>query len=115
MVAPVRASKRASGSLRWGVRKSVGFQKREVPHFTCCVPAVMKMLLNRGLIDGKQMSVTGRTSAENLAEVTPIDKVDQKIVASYDKPIKKDGHIQIMKGTLAPGGCVGAFSVTAGD
>ena len=74
------------------------------------VPAVMRMLLDRGLIDGKQMTVTGRTIAQNLAEVTPIDKVDQKIVASYDKPIKKDGHIQIMKGTLAPGGCVGKIT-----
>src|SRR5687767_1530713 len=46
------------------------------------VPAVMRMLLDRGLIDGKQMTVTGRTIAANLAEVTPIDKENQKIVAS---------------------------------
>ena len=70
----------------------------------------MKMLLDRGLIDGKQMTVTGKTIAENLAEVKPIDKVDQTIVAPYDKPMKKDGHIQIMKGTLAPGGCVGKIT-----
>ncbi|HYO11487.1 MAG TPA: dihydroxy-acid dehydratase [Tepidisphaeraceae bacterium] len=74
------------------------------------VPAVMKMLLDRGLIDGKQMTVTGRTIAENLAEVKPIDKVDQTIIAPYDRPVKKDGHIQIMKGTLAPGGCVGKIT-----
>jgi dihydroxy-acid dehydratase len=74
------------------------------------VPAVMKMLLNRGMIDGKQKTVTGTTIAENLAAVKPIDEVNQAIVTSYDKPIKKDGHIQIMKGTLAPGGCVGKIT-----
>jgi dihydroxy-acid dehydratase len=79
-------------------------------HLVGGVPAVMKMLLERGLIDGKQMTVTGKTIAENLSEVTPIDKVNQTIVAPYDKPVKKDGHIQIMKGTLAPGGCVGKIT-----
>ncbi|MEO6435792.1 MAG: dihydroxy-acid dehydratase [Tepidisphaeraceae bacterium] len=74
------------------------------------VPAVMKMLLDRGLIDGKQMTVTGRTIADNLKDITPIDKVKQAIVAPYDKPVKKDGHIQIMKGSLAPDGCVGKIT-----
>jgi len=74
------------------------------------VPAVMAMLLERGLIDGKQKTVTGQTIAENLKETRPIDKINQTIVAPYDKPVKKDGHIQIMKGTLAPGGCVGKIT-----
>jgi dihydroxy-acid dehydratase len=74
------------------------------------VPAVMKMLLERGLIDGKQKTITGQTIEQNLAEVKPIDKINQTIVAPYDKPVKKDGHIQIMKGTLAPGGCVGKIT-----
>ena len=74
------------------------------------VPAVMKMLLERGLIDGKQMTVTGMTIEQNLKEVKAIDKVDQQIIAPYDKPVKKDGHIQIMKGTLAPDGCVGKIT-----
>jgi dihydroxy-acid dehydratase len=74
------------------------------------VPAVMKMLLERGLIDGSQRTVTGKTVAENLKETKPIDKVNQAIVAPYDKPVKTDGHIQIMKGSLAPGGCVGKIT-----
>src|SRR5256714_7937107 len=74
------------------------------------VPAVMKMLLERKLIDGSQMTVTGRTISENLKDVKPIDKVDQNIIAPYDKPVKKVGHIQIMKGSLAPGGCVGKIT-----
>ena len=74
------------------------------------VPAVMAMLLNRGLIDGNQKTVTGSTIADDLKNVKPIDKVNQTIVTPYDKPVKKDGHIQIMKGTLAPGGCVGKIT-----
>ena len=74
------------------------------------VPAVMKMLLERDLIDGSQKTVTGKTIAENLKDTKPIDKINQTIVAPYDKPVKKDGHIQIMKGTLAPGGCVGKIT-----
>ncbi len=74
------------------------------------VPAVMKMLVERNLIDGSQKTVTGKTITENLKDVKPIDKVNQTIVAPYDKPVKKVGHIQIMKGTLAPGGCVGKIT-----
>src|SRR5438552_8247458 len=51
------------------------------------VPAVMKMLLDRKLIDGSQMTVTGQTISQNLQDVKPIDKIDQHIVAPYDKPI----------------------------
>jgi dihydroxy-acid dehydratase len=74
------------------------------------VPAVMRMLLDRGLIDGRQLTVTGGTIAENLREVEPINKVKQSIVADYEKPVKKTGHIQIMRGSLAPGGCVGKIT-----
>src|SRR5437867_6446319 len=74
------------------------------------VPAVMKMLLERDLIDGTQRTVTGKTIAENLTDVKSIDFEKQEIVHSFDRPIKKDGHIQIMKGTLAPGGCVGKIT-----
>jgi dihydroxy-acid dehydratase len=74
------------------------------------VPAVMKMLLERDLIDGSQMTVTGKTIEANLRDTTAIDKIKQIIVKPYDQPIKKDGHIQIMKGSLAPGGCVGKIT-----
>ena len=74
------------------------------------VPAVMKMLVNKGLIDGGQKTVTGGTITENLKDIEPIDFSKQDVVYSFDKPVKKDGHIQIMKGTLAPGGCVGKIT-----
>jgi len=75
------------------------------------VKSVMKMLLDRGLIDGSQKTVSGKTIAQNLDAVEPIDQVkENKIIAPYDKPVKKNGHIQIMKGTLAPGGCVGKIT-----
>jgi len=68
------------------------------------------MLLERNLIDGAQMTVTGKTVEENLRDATAIDKIKQTVVKPYDQPIKKDGHIQIMKGSLAPGGCVGKIT-----
>jgi len=74
------------------------------------VPAVMKCLVERGMIDGSQRTVTGKTITQNLAEVKAIDFEKQQIVHSFDKPIKKDGHIQILKGSLAPGGAVGKIT-----
>jgi dihydroxy-acid dehydratase len=74
------------------------------------VPAVMKMLINKGLIDGSQKTVTGGSLNDNLKDIEPIGFDKQKIVFSFDRPIKKDGHIQVMKGTLAPGGCVGKIT-----
>ncbi len=70
------------------------------------IPAVMKYLLNEDLIDGSCMTVTGKTVAENLANVKPINEHDQDVFMPLDKPIKSSGHIQILKGNLAPGGSV---------
>ena len=79
------------------------------------IPAVMKMLLAHELIDGDQRTVTGRTIAENLAEVEPLPPfgegaAKQAIIRPLDDPIKADGHIAILRGTLAPGGCVGKIT-----
>ncbi len=68
-------------------------------------PAVMKYLLAEGLINGEGMTVTGKTIAENLAGL-PALKEGQDVFMPLDKPIKKTGHIQILKGNLAPGGSV---------
>ncbi len=68
-------------------------------------PAVMKYLLEEGLMDGSCMTVTGKTLAENLAEV-PSMKDGQKIVRPVNNPIKESGHIRILKGSLAPEGAV---------
>jgi dihydroxy-acid dehydratase len=69
------------------------------------VPAVMKMLLKAGLIDGSCMTVTGKSLAENLKEVADLAP-GQEIIAPLDKPLKATGHLQILRGNLAPDGAV---------
>ncbi|MBN4080236.1 dihydroxy-acid dehydratase [Beggiatoa alba] len=69
------------------------------------IPAVMKYLLNKGLIIGDCMTVTGKTIAENLADLPGL-KGGQDIILPLDKPIKASGHIRILRGNLAPGGSV---------
>jgi dihydroxy-acid dehydratase len=69
------------------------------------VPAVIKLLIEKGLIDGAQRTVTGRTLAENVKDLPGLS-AGQKIVHSFDNPIKKDGHIRILRGNLAPDGAV---------
>lgn len=68
-------------------------------------PAVMKYLLEANLLNGDCMTVTGRTMAENLAELPGL-KSGQQIVLPLEQPIKDSGHISILKGNLAPGGAV---------
>ena len=68
-------------------------------------PAVMKYLLQNGLMDGSCLTVTGKTLAENLESVPEL-KEGQTIVRPVDNPIKKSGHIRILKGSLAPEGAV---------
>jgi dihydroxy-acid dehydratase len=69
------------------------------------IPAVLKMLLEAGLVDGSCMTVTGRSMADNL-EGLPGLTAGQPIVRPLSNPIKKTGHIQILKGNLAPEGSV---------
>ena len=68
-------------------------------------PAVMKMLLDAGLFDGSCMTVTGKTQAENLRDLPGLS-AGQPIVKPLSDPIKASGHIQILKGNLAPDGSV---------
>jgi dihydroxy-acid dehydratase len=69
------------------------------------IPGVLKYLLREGFIDGSCMTVTGKTLAENL-EPLPDLRPNQPIVRSLKDPIKASGHIQILKGNLAPEGSV---------
>lgn len=69
------------------------------------VPAVMKYLLDAGLLHGDCLTVTGKTITENLAEVDPLPS-DQEIIKPLDNPIKENGHIQILFGNLATEGSV---------
>jgi dihydroxy-acid dehydratase len=69
------------------------------------IPAVMKYLLNEGLINGDCMTVTGKTIAENLEDVAPVS-TDQDVIHQLSNPIKETGHLRILKGNFAPGGSV---------
>jgi len=84
------------------------------------IPALMKMLLARGVLDGSCITVTGKTLAENLADAPDLAP-GQTVIHAWDDPIKETGHIQILRGNLATEGCVAkitgkeglAFSGTA--
>jgi len=69
------------------------------------IPAVMKYLMQEGLIDGSCLTCTGRTIAENLAELPGLAE-GQQVIRPLSNPIKATGHIQILRGNLAPGGSV---------
>ncbi len=78
------------------------------------IPAVMKYLLREGLLNGDCLTVTGRTLAENLADVPDLT-AGQEIIYPLDKPIKASGHIRILKGNLAPGGAVAKITGKEGE
>ena len=69
------------------------------------IQPLMKMLLDEGMLHGDCLTVTGKTLAENLANVKPYP-TDQEIIKPLSDPIKKDSHLVILKGNLAPEGAV---------
>jgi dihydroxy-acid dehydratase len=79
------------------------------------VPAVMKYLLKEGLLHGDCLTVTGKTLAENLADVPDLDFDQQKIILPLETPLKKTGHLQILYGNLAEGGSVAKISGKEGE
>lgn len=79
------------------------------------VPAVMKYLLTKGLLHGDCLTATGKTIAENLKDVEPIDFEKQKIIYPIEKPIKPTGHLQILFGNLAENGSVAKISGKEGE
>lgn len=72
-------------------------------------PALLRLLLKEGVIDGSGMTVTGKTLKQNL-ENAPDFPTDQDIIRPFSNPIKPTGHIQILRGSLAPGGSVGKIT-----
>ena len=68
-------------------------------------PAVMKYLLEKGLLHGDCLTVTGKTIAENLRDLPGLTP-GQQIIRPLESPIKESGHIRILRGNLAPGGAV---------
>ncbi len=79
------------------------------------VPAVMKYLLQKGLLHGDCMTVTGKTIAENLATVPDLNFETQKIIFPLEQPLKKTGHLQILYGNLAENGSVAKISGKEGE
>lgn len=73
------------------------------------VPAVMKILLEKGLLHGNCLTVTGKTLAENLADA-PSLKEGQDVIRPFDKPLKPTGPLVVLRGNLAPEGAVAKMS-----
>ena len=69
------------------------------------IPVVMRLLLDAGLLHGDCLTVTGKTMAENLADIAPPDP-DGKVLRAISEPIHKTGGLTILRGTLSPGGAV---------
>ncbi len=85
--------------------KPSGRYVQEDLHQVGGLPAVMRYLLEKGLLDGDCMTVTGKSLAENVAEAAPLAE-KQDVVRPIESPIKPTGHIQILRGNLAPEGAV---------
>ncbi|TDQ75755.1 dihydroxy-acid dehydratase [Sphingobacterium yanglingense] len=79
------------------------------------VPAVLKYLLDEGLLHGDCLTVTGKTLAENLEGVKSIMDYEQPIIRPLNKPIKETGHLQILYGNLAEQGSVAKISGKEGE
>ncbi len=78
------------------------------------VPAVMKMMLAEGLLHGDCPTITGKTIAENLSEVSALEK-DQQVIRPFSQPLKATGHLQILYGNLAEQGAVAKITGKEGE
>ncbi|MFN0318072.1 MAG: dihydroxy-acid dehydratase [Burkholderiales bacterium] len=70
------------------------------------IPQVLKMLLKHGLLHGDCLTITGKTMAEELANVPDEPRKDQDVIRPITRPLYEQGHLAILKGNLAPEGCV---------
>jgi dihydroxy-acid dehydratase len=70
------------------------------------VPQVLKMLLNQGLLHGECMTITGQTLEQALADMPNEPRADQDVIRPWSNPMYARGHLAILKGNLAPEGCV---------
>ncbi|MFL2990704.1 MAG: dihydroxy-acid dehydratase [Cytophagales bacterium] len=77
------------------------------------VPVLMKYMLNEGYLHGDCLTVTGKTVEENLKSID--GKIDNKVLFPFNRPIKKTGHIQILKGNIAPEGAVAKITGKEGE
>jgi dihydroxy-acid dehydratase len=83
-------------------------------HYAGGIPAVMKLLLREGFLDGNCLTVTGKTLGENLEKVEDLEK-GQQIIHPINQPIKQTGHIQILYGNLAEKGAVAKITGKEGQ
>ncbi len=79
------------------------------------LPAVMKYLLQKGMLHGDCLTVTGKTLAENLADAPELDFEAQKIILPLESPVKQTGHLQVLYGNLAEKGSVAKISGKEGE
>ncbi|WP_298366281.1 dihydroxy-acid dehydratase [uncultured Lutibacter sp.] len=99
-----------------GDLKPSGEYLMEDVHGVGGTPAVMKYLLEKGFLHGDCMTITGKTLAENLADVKAISfEEDQKVIHSTDKALKSSGNLQILYGNLASKGAVAKISGNEGS
>ena len=70
------------------------------------VPQVLKILLEHGVLHGDCMTITGKTIAQELANIPALPRADQDVIRTWDKAIYAQGHLAILKGNLSPEGCV---------
>jgi dihydroxy-acid dehydratase len=70
------------------------------------IPQVLKILLANGLLHGECMTITGKTMAQALTDVPSEPRADQDVIRPFSKPLYAQGHLAILKGNLAPEGCV---------
>jgi dihydroxy-acid dehydratase len=75
-------------------------------HHAGGVPQVLKVLLRHGLLHGDCLTITGKTIAEELETVADNPRKDQDVIRQWDKPLYPQGHLAILRGNLAPEGCV---------
>ncbi|ASZ11516.1 dihydroxy-acid dehydratase [Chitinophaga pendula] len=98
-----------------GDLKPSGKYLMEDLHHVGGVPLVMKYLLKQGRLHGHCMTVTGKTIAENLESVPDIDFDTQQIILPLERPLKANGHIQILYGNLAEKGSVAKITGKEGE
>ena len=95
--------------------KPSGKYMMEDVHTIGGMPSVLKYLLQKGLIHGDCMTVTGKTLAENVANAADLDFNTQDVILPYENPVKKTGHLQMLYGNLAPLGSVAKISGKEGE
>ncbi len=79
-------------------------------HSSGGVPQVMRMLLDKGLLHGDCLTISGQTIAETLADIPSEPRADQDVIRPWDNPMYDEGHLAILRGNLAEEGAVAKIS-----